>query len=149
MESKYPVVIDPAKVGTYPALAHSGGGFFYDEVLEYRVWVHPEQGDDYFHVFAWHEEAATFSSVTRGAEKPLALVLQRGWILEPEPNRFEVGRGERVTEWRGEWLKENKRQHDSIRNFLEKENSRRFQPIAQTSCSGQKEVFATGEASKR
>ena len=36
----------------------SGGGYFYDEVLEYRVWVHPErggpdhhEGEDYFHAF--------------------------------------------------------------------------------------------------
>lgn len=149
METKYPVVIYPAKVGTYPALTKAGGGYFYDEVMEYRVWVHPEDGDDFFHVFARYEDAERFSAATRGAEKPLVLVLQREWLNEPEPNRFEVKRGERLTEWQVEWLKENKRQSDSIRNFLKKENSRRFQPIAQTSCSGQKEVFATDEASKR
>jgi hypothetical protein len=38
---KYPDVKEPEKVGTYPAEAKSGGGIFYDDILEYRVWVHP------------------------------------------------------------------------------------------------------------
>ena len=33
----YPPAAYPEKVGTYPALCHSGGGYFYDDVLEYRV----------------------------------------------------------------------------------------------------------------
>ncbi len=61
----YPAVMDPNLVGTFPALAKSGGGYVWDEVLEYRVWCHPEQGapdeddgDDYFYAFASYEEAA-------------------------------------------------------------------------------------------
>jgi hypothetical protein len=42
-KTNYPNVINPSKVGTYPALVKSGGGYFYDEVLEYRVWVHPTE----------------------------------------------------------------------------------------------------------
>ncbi len=52
--SDYPVAVDLDKVGKYPALTKSGGGFVYDDVLEYRVWVHPE-GDDYYDAFATHE----------------------------------------------------------------------------------------------
>ena len=45
----YPAPIDPSRVSTYPALTKSGAGYFYDEVLEYRVWVHhAEGGDDSF-----------------------------------------------------------------------------------------------------
>ena len=42
--SQYPQVKDPALVGTYPATAKAGGGYVWDEVLEYRVWCHPERG---------------------------------------------------------------------------------------------------------
>ncbi len=42
--SKYPNAKDPDLVGTYPALVKSGGGYVWDEVLEYRVWCHPEIG---------------------------------------------------------------------------------------------------------
>ena len=40
----YPHVVDPAKVGEYPASVFAGGGYVWDEVLEYRVWCHPERG---------------------------------------------------------------------------------------------------------
>ena len=47
--SKYPLAIDENMVGEYPALVKSGAGYFYDDVLEYRVWCHPERGalDEY------------------------------------------------------------------------------------------------------
>ncbi|VDH00110.1 Uncharacterised protein [Helicobacter pametensis] len=58
-QSPYPSAAYPEKVGIYPAHCHSGSGYFYDDVLEYRVWCHPErgvpdlyEGDDYFHAFA-------------------------------------------------------------------------------------------------
>jgi len=38
--------MNPNKVGTYPALAKSGAGYFYDEILEYRVWIHPADGSE-------------------------------------------------------------------------------------------------------
>lgn len=41
MKSSYPTVVDLHMVGKYPVLTKSGGGYFYDEVLEYRVWCHP------------------------------------------------------------------------------------------------------------
>ena len=41
---RYPTAVDPKKVETYRALAKAGGGFVWDEVLEYRVWCHPERG---------------------------------------------------------------------------------------------------------
>ena len=37
---RYPTVLDDSLVGTYPALSKAGGGFVWDEVLEYRVWCH-------------------------------------------------------------------------------------------------------------
>ena len=40
----YPEAVDPKLVGTYSAVAKAGGGFVWDDVLEYRVWCHPERG---------------------------------------------------------------------------------------------------------
>jgi len=58
----HPAVFDPDLVGTYPATAKSGGGYVWDEVLEYRVWCHPERGapdeadgSDYYYPFASYE----------------------------------------------------------------------------------------------
>jgi hypothetical protein len=55
-------------VGTYPTDTKSGAGYFYDDVLEYRVWMHPEKGaapfngtNDYMAAFAQYEAAETFS----------------------------------------------------------------------------------------
>ena len=45
-------------VGEYSAVAGAGGGYVWDEVLEYRVWCHPkESGDDYYYAYATYEEA--------------------------------------------------------------------------------------------
>jgi hypothetical protein len=78
--AKYPAVVDPSAVGSYPRLAGAGGGFVWDEVLEYRVWCHPERGapdledgSDYYYAFESYEDALEFSRRTRGAEEPLEL----------------------------------------------------------------------------
>ncbi len=117
-ESNYPLPSDLDQVGEYPALTKSGGGYFYDEVLEYRVWIHPEEGSDYFHAFRTYEEAQAFSRQTRGAEEPLVLIRQHEWIDEPEPGQFIPKKGERVTEWRVEWLVGSLRGPTSIQDFL-------------------------------
>jgi hypothetical protein len=121
----YPAVLDPAKVGTYPALAKAGGGFVWDEVLEYRVWCHPERGaedcadgSDYYHAFASYADALEFSQATGGAEEPLALILQREHIDEPEPGNYVHVTGERVTEWPVEFLRRPRRTHRTIPDFL-------------------------------
>jgi len=115
--SAYPVSIDPGKVGEYPVLTKSGGGYVYDEVLEYRVWISAD-GDDYYYAFSTYEEAKQFAEKTEGAEEPLVLVLQHEHINEPEPGKYEHVKGERITEWRVEWLDGNKRGPDTIANFL-------------------------------
>jgi putative acetyltransferase len=122
--SKYPVAVDPARVGTYDAESKSGAGYFYDDVLEYRVWLHPEQGarplngsNDYYAAFAQYERAEAYSKGMTGSEKPLALVRQREWIDEPQPGQYRPERGERITEWRVQWL-DSKRTETSIRDFL-------------------------------
>ena len=91
---KYPAVLAPDLVGTYDAAAKAGGGYVWDEVLEYRVWCHPERGapdeedgNDYYYVFVNCEEAWEFSRSNVGTEEPLALILQREYIDEPSPGR--------------------------------------------------------------
>ena len=125
MESKYPKVINVEKVGSYPALAKAGGGYVWDEVLEYRVWCSPhdgaedlENGDDYYYVFETYEEALAFSDDTKGAEKPIALILQREYINEPEPEHYIHVKKERITEWPVEFLSRPRRSENTIPDFL-------------------------------
>ena len=93
-------------------------------MLEYRVWVHPHDGgedlydgDDYYCAFATFEEASAYSRETAGAEQPLVLVRQDECINEAEPGRYEHHTGERLTEWRVEWLEGSKRTPSSIPDF--------------------------------
>ncbi len=121
----YPKVLDPSKVGSYPATAKAGGGFVWDEVLEYRVWCHVREGaedsadgSDYFYAFESYEEAAKFSSDTNGATNPLALVLQREYIDEASPGHYTHVKEERVTEWPVEFLSRPRRTKSTIPDFL-------------------------------
>ncbi len=121
----YPTVIDPKKVGKYPAAVKAGGGYVWDEVLEYRVWCHPhegapdeENGDDYFYVFSKYEEAEEYALNNLGTEEPLALILQREYIDESEPGIYIHVKEERLTEWPVEFLKRPKRTAKTIPDFL-------------------------------
>lgn len=122
---QYPDVLDPDRVGTYPGLARSGGGFVWDAVLEYRVWCHPEDrapdgsdGRDSFYAFSTYTEALAFSESTPGAEEPLALVLQEEYIDEPAPGEYVHVKERRVTEWPVEFLSRPKRTPRTIPDFL-------------------------------
>ncbi len=122
---KYPDAINPDLVGTYPVLTKAGGGFVWDEVLEYRVWCHPvasdqdiEDGSDYFCSFANYDEAFAFSEKTQGAEEPLSLILQKEHINEPEPGVYLHIQEERITEWPVEFLSRPKRTERTIPDFL-------------------------------
>ncbi len=123
--SQYPLAINFDLVGEYPASTKSGGGYFYDEVLEYRVWCHPERGapdesngEDYFYAFADYEHALEFSHSTPGAEPPLVLIRQREWINEPSKGVFIHEKGERITEWCVEWLESSARKPGDIERFI-------------------------------
>jgi putative acetyltransferase len=125
MESKYPIAVDPSKVGDYPALAKAGGGFVWDEVLEYRVWCHPERGapdedeeGDYYYFFATFEEADAFSKSNKGTEEPLALVLQREFIDEPTPGDYVHWREERIAEWPVVFLSRPRRDEQTLPAFF-------------------------------
>jgi len=122
---QYPPAADPKRVGSYPALTGAGGGYVWDQVLEYRVWCHPERGapdkadgSDYFFSFATYPEALAFSRRTKGAEDPLALILQKEYISEPEPGSFIHVKEERITEWPVEFLSRPRRNHQTILRFL-------------------------------
>jgi putative acetyltransferase len=123
--AKYPTVLDPSAVGKYSARAGAGGGFVWDEVLEYRVWCYPqraapdlEDGSDYYYAFECYEDAVEFSRRTRGAEEPLALILQRKYISEPEPGVYIHVKKERITEWPVEFLSRPRRTSETIARFL-------------------------------
>lgn len=123
--SQYPLAINLDLVGEYPASTKSGGGYFYDEVLEYRVWCHPEcgapdecDGEDYYYAFAVYEQALEFSQGTPGAEPPLVLIRQLEWINEPSKGVFIHEKGERITEWRVEWLDSSARKPGDIEGFI-------------------------------
>jgi putative acetyltransferase len=119
ISSAYPIAVDINKVGTYPGFTKSGAGYFYDEVLEYRVWMYPlEGGDDYHKAFPTYEEALAYSKKNLGAEEPLVLILQREWINEPQPGNYVRMNEERITEWKVEWLAGSKRSQEAIDRFL-------------------------------
>ncbi len=121
----YPKVKDITKVGSYPGSVKAGGGYVWDEVLEYRVWCHPESGaedledgDDYFYAFDTHENALEFSEDTKGTESPIALILQKEYINEPEPGNYIHVKEHRLTEWHVEFLARPKRNKNTIPDFL-------------------------------
>lgn len=121
----YPSVLDKTQVGNYPAKAFSGGGYVWDEVLEYRVWCHPEAGakdleggNDYYYSFDNYFDAATFSDETVGAEKPLALILQKEYISEPEQGKYVHIKEERITEWPVKFLQRPRRTESTILDFM-------------------------------
>jgi putative acetyltransferase len=121
----YPTALDPERVGTYPATSFAGGGYVWDAVLEYRVWCHPERGapddaggSDYYHAFRSYEEALEHSVSNPGTEAPLALVLQREYIDEPEPGQYRHVRDERITEWPVEFLRRPRRDRDTLAKFF-------------------------------
>ncbi|MCG8588697.1 MAG: GCN5 family acetyltransferase [Proteobacteria bacterium] len=124
-EVEYPDVADPSAVGTYPASAKAGGGYVWDDVLEYRVWCYPRngaqylhEGDDYYYAFPTHREAAEFSAATAGAQPPLALIRQREYIDEPTPEQYVHVREERIAEWPVEFLARPRRTERTIPDFL-------------------------------
>lgn len=121
----YPKVKDEEKVGTYDAVAKAGGGYVWDEVLEYRVWCNPREGavdladgSDYYYAFETYEEASEFSLETQGAENPLALIRQNEYIDEPETGNYVHKKEERIAEWPVEFLSRPKRTASTIPNFM-------------------------------
>jgi len=125
IEMRYPDVLDASLVGTYPALSRAGGGYVWDAVLEYRVWCHPERGapdeadgNDYYYAFASYPEALACSQEVTGAEEPLALVLQKEFIDEPEDGQYVHVREERITEWPVEFLSRPRRTEHTIPDFM-------------------------------
>ena len=123
--TSYPEVKNRDLVGTYPALVKVGGGYVWDDVLEYRVWCCPEdgspdieEGNDYYYSFDRYEQALEFSEENPGTESPLALVLQEEYISEPEPGKYIHMKEQRITEWPVEFLSRPKRSAHTISDFL-------------------------------
>jgi hypothetical protein len=124
-EDTYPDAVDPNLVGRYSPRTNAGGGYVWDDVLEYRVWCHPERGSpdfedgsDYYHAFATYAEALEFSRDTEGAEAPLALIRQREYIAEPSAGEYRHVKEERITEWPVEFLRRPRRSQSTIPDFL-------------------------------
>lgn len=110
-KSQYPIACDLDMIGVYPAYVKSGAGYMYADVLEYRVWCHPENGapdefdgDDYYQFFAHYEDALFFSNNTQGAEQPVVVVRQCYWAVEQSDGQYVAFKGERLTEWQPQWL---------------------------------------------
>lgn len=123
--STYPKVKDQNMVGEYPALAKAGGGYVWDDVLEYRVWCHPEDGapdledgNNYYYAFETYEDALAFANETTGAESPLALVFQAEYINEPSDGVYEHVKEQRITEWPVEFLSRPRRTASTIPDFM-------------------------------
>ncbi len=122
---RYPNALDPARVGAYPASVHAGGGYVWDAVLEYRVWCYPHEGaedlddgSDYYYAFESYREAQACMAATKGAQEPLALVLQREYLDEPSEGQYVHIKEERLTEWPVEFLDRPVRTDRTIPDFL-------------------------------
>jgi hypothetical protein len=122
----YPQVLDSELVGSYEAVAKAGGGYVWDEVLEYRVFCHPHKGaddlydgDDYFYPFDTYSSAFEFSNSKKGTSGVYALVLQKEYIDEPEQGNYTHIKEERITEWTVEFLSRPRRNKDTIPNFMD------------------------------
>ena len=125
IKSNYPKAVDSKLVGNYDAIAKTGGGYVWDAVLEYRVWCHPDEGAEdlengncYYYAFETHEAALVFATQHKGTEEPLALVLQKEYIDEPEPERYKHIKEQRITEWVPEFLQRPKRTKNTIIDFM-------------------------------
>jgi hypothetical protein len=114
----YPKVKDPQMVGKYNVIAKAGGGYVWDVVLEYRVWCHPHDDNDYCHVFETYQDALAYSSEEEDAESPLALILQKEYIDEPEPGHYVYVKEQRIAEWPVEFLCRPQRNRNTITDFL-------------------------------
>ena len=133
---EFPQVLDPSRVGTYEALAKSGGGYVWDAVLEYRVWCHSErgapdaeEGNDFYYAFSTYAEALAFAEEHRGAEQPLALVMQEEYINEPSPGQYVHVRERRITEWPVEFLTRGRRTPRTIPDFLASDAQNRLDTL--------------------
>lgn len=122
----YPDAVHPELVGSYPAVQFAGGGYVWDEVLEYRVWCSPADGaedladgdDYYYYAFASADDAIAAAHQMGGSSEPLALILQREYLDEPTPGHFVHVRTERTTEWPLEFLSRPRRTADTIPRFF-------------------------------
>jgi putative acetyltransferase len=121
----YPDAVDASLVGTYPALAHAGGGLVWDDVLEYRVWCHPESGDadpengnDYYCAFPTYVDAVAFAENSPGAEEPVALIRQVEYVDEPTPGEYRHMKELRIAEWPVAFLRRPRRTPKTIPDFL-------------------------------
>ncbi|MDO3642296.1 hypothetical protein [Mucilaginibacter sp. L3T2-6] len=63
-------------------------------------------------------EALEFSKENQGAENPLALILQKEYLDEPEPNKYVHVMEQRITEWPVEFLNRPRRNPNTIPDFL-------------------------------
>jgi len=121
----YPDAENADLIGTFPGLAKAGGGYVWDEVLEYRVWMYPrdgapdeQNGDDYYYVFSNYVDAKLFSDENVGAGSPLALILQREYIDEPTPGNYRHVEEQRIAEWPAEFLSRPRRNENTIPDFF-------------------------------
>jgi hypothetical protein len=76
------------------------------------------EGSDYYYAFETYSEALAFSEDEPGCDEPLALVLQREFIDEPEPGQYIHKKEERVTEWPVEFLSRPRRTENTIPDFM-------------------------------
>ena len=94
-------------------------------MLEYRIWFHPERGaedtedgNDYYLAFATYSEALECFQSKKGAEEPLALILQEEYIDESESEHYIHIREQRIAEWPVTFLSRPRRTANTIPDFL-------------------------------
>ncbi len=98
--SNFPIAI--GDIGAFPASVDSGGGYLYDDVLEYRVW----EGDSY-KAFRTYEEAEKYTRTTFEGHMAVLVLQKKGhWIAWDDKDHLTIGKQDRITEWHANWLKD-------------------------------------------
>ena len=71
-----------------------------------------------YYAFDNYPDALEFFKNSKGAEEPLALILQKEHIDEPEPGKYVHVKKKRITEWPLEFLRRPRRTERTIPDFL-------------------------------
>jgi hypothetical protein len=66
-----------------------------------------------------YENALNYSVENAGTKEPIALIMQKEYIDEPEPGVYVLVKSERITEWPVEFLSRPKRTEETIPKFME------------------------------
>jgi putative acetyltransferase len=120
VSSDYPLPDDLAAVGTHAAAAARDSGVFYDDVLEYRLWVRrPATTEELMFAFPTVEDAHEARTALGRDARLCVLVQQREPIERMEDGSYVQRSEPRRVEWPITWLVDGRPGEDAVQEVLE------------------------------